>query len=177
MRYAGAYHCCRSSSSSPGLVSVTTSLRRYGTAEGSISHLSRHDIARQLGLQMRAVRRAPELLEASAAGYGGARPVFWALGPEPSAGDPARIVTPVGYNNARIGAQVPLGWSTSPKGVSCAVPNRLSARRQLTPGDTFVDDMIAELQLDERAHDATIVRTEGAARPRGACPPPGVAPE
>jgi hypothetical protein len=63
VRYAGAYHCCRSSSSSPGLLSVTTSLRRYGTAEGSISHLSRHDIARQLGLQVRAVRRAPELLE------------------------------------------------------------------------------------------------------------------
>jgi hypothetical protein len=63
VRYAGAYHCFRSSSSSHGLVSVTTSLRRYGTAEGSISHLSRHDIARQLGLQMRAVRRAPELLE------------------------------------------------------------------------------------------------------------------
>ena len=57
MRYAGAYHCCRSSSSSPGLVSATTSLRRYGTAEGSISHLSRHDIAPQLRLQMRAVRR------------------------------------------------------------------------------------------------------------------------
>jgi hypothetical protein len=40
------------------LLSVTTSLRRYGTAEGSISHLSRLDIERQLGLQMRAVRRA-----------------------------------------------------------------------------------------------------------------------
>jgi hypothetical protein len=55
VRYAGVYHCCRSSSSSPGFVSVTTSLRRYDTAEGSISHLSRHDIARQLGLQIRAV--------------------------------------------------------------------------------------------------------------------------
>lgn len=63
MRYAGVYHCCRSSSSSPGFVSVTTSLRRYDTAEGSISHLSRHDIARQLGLQIRAVRRVPEFLK------------------------------------------------------------------------------------------------------------------
>ena len=41
-------------------------LRRYGTAEGSISHLSRYDIARQLGLQMPAMRRAPEFLEAFA---------------------------------------------------------------------------------------------------------------
>jgi hypothetical protein len=76
VRHAGAYHCCRSSSSSPGLVSVTTSLRRYGTAEGSISHLSRHDIARQLGLQMgRATSsRAPRGPQRPATGVLGRRP-------------------------------------------------------------------------------------------------------
>jgi len=58
----GVYHCCRSSSSSPGRIGnhVSKTLRHCRRFD---SHLSRHDIARQLGLQIRAVRRVPEFLK------------------------------------------------------------------------------------------------------------------
>jgi len=107
VRYAGAYHCCRSSSSSPGLLSVTTSLRRYGTAEGSISHLSRHDIARQLGLQMRdgaTSSRAPRGPQRPATGVLGRRPDQILGG---SSQPPGVYLNPPGH-----GAPPPLGPSS-----------------------------------------------------------------